>query len=88
MRFLRGLSLTPHHGKYVRALHAEDEPCLPVPVTKVFGFLASVELDARYGVDQVAVGVSVTRDALHFSSGSLPTILYSCDVVLDQSSSI
>ena len=51
IRFFRGHNLTLHHGKYVRALDAEDEPCLlPVPVTEVFGFLASVGLDALHGV--------------------------------------
>ena len=48
-----------------------------MPVSEVFGFLASVGLDAPRGVRQVAVGGGVARDALYFSSGSLPAMLHS-----------
>ena len=86
--FLRGPGLTLHRGKYVRALHAEDEPCLPMPVSKVVGFLASVGFDTPHCVDQLAVGGGVARRIIvHFSSGGVPTMLYSYGVVVANSNS-
>ena len=62
------------------------EPAFTCAFFEVFGFLACVGLDAPHGVDQVAFGGGVARDALHFASGCLPTMLYSYDVVLAHSS--
>lgn len=57
VRFLDRPDLSFHHAKRVRALHANTETCLPVPVSKMFGFLSRVWLGSSYGVDEGTLGV-------------------------------